>query len=45
MNDEFWADHGEELEERFNAWAAHKLALAAGRAIACARGASEGEYA
>ncbi|MDF3932415.1 ABC transporter substrate-binding protein [Pseudomonas citronellolis] len=22
MNDEFWADHGEELEERFNAWAA-----------------------
>ncbi|KAF1054178.1 MAG: hypothetical protein GAK43_01038 [Stenotrophomonas maltophilia] len=22
MDDEFWADHGEELEERFNAWAA-----------------------
>jgi putative spermidine/putrescine transport system substrate-binding protein len=22
MDDEFWVDHGEELEERFNAWAA-----------------------
>jgi len=21
MNVEFWVDHGEELEERFNAWA------------------------
>lgn len=24
MNVEFWVDHGEELEERFNAWAASK---------------------
>ncbi|HCV41207.1 MAG TPA: spermidine/putrescine ABC transporter substrate-binding protein, partial [Pseudomonas sp.] len=22
VNAEFWVDHGEELEERFNAWAA-----------------------
>ncbi|MOA70427.1 hypothetical protein D3C78_1993010 [compost metagenome] len=21
MDDEFWVDHGEELEQRFNAWA------------------------
>ncbi|MCR3847770.1 hypothetical protein K3Z92_29290, partial [Pseudomonas aeruginosa] len=21
MDDEFWVEHGEELEERFNAWA------------------------